>query len=247
MNKGTPLILAILILLISSLACQAVTGLAPRSVRGSGNVVTEDRNVSGFTGIDLASIGNAVIEIGQDEGLSIQAEDNLMQYIQTEVRGNTLEIRNQNNLNFQPREQIIYTITVANLEELTISGLGSVDAPDLQADNFQINISGGGDVEISSLEASTLDVDISGLGNLFIRSGQVNQQDVHISGSGDFRALDMQSQRARVQISGLGSSSLWVTTDLEVNISGGGSVRYKGNPTVQEELSGLGRVEKIEE
>jgi hypothetical protein len=50
-----------------------------------------------------------------------------------------------------------------------------------------------------------------------------------------------------VQISGLGSSSLWVTTDLEVNISGGGSVRYKGNPTVQEELSGLGRVEKIEE
>ena len=237
-------------LLMSTLACQVAfnAGSNPitiggRTVRGSGTLATEERRVSGLSAVDLGSLGHLVIELGDQEMLRIEAEENLLEYIETDVRGNTLEISTRRGINLNPREPINFYLTIQSLDSISVSGLGDVEAPGLEADEFSVEISGSGDVSLDSLVASRLRVDISGLGNLDIEAGQVDDQDIEISGDGDYNARDLESNTAEVDISGLGSAILRVSDHLEANISGGGSVRYYGDPSVDKNVSGLGRVE----
>lgn len=246
MKSKSLLILPIAVLAISSLACQFVTGLAPTMLRGSGNLVREERAVSGFSEIDLAGQGNLIIELGQAESLVIEAEDNFLPYIITEVRGQTLVIRQRDNTNFLPKESINLYLTVESLEGINISGLGDVHAPVLTADAFSIAISGGGNLNLEGLEAGELVVAISGLGDVNIGSGTVGSQEITISGGGNYQGERLESRNAGVNISGLGNVYLWASENLSVTISGGGSVHYLGSPSLTQSISGLGNVEKIE-
>lgn len=58
--------------------------------RGSGNLITEEREVSDFDRVELASDGELMLTQGGSESLIIEAEDNVMSYITSEVRGGTL-------------------------------------------------------------------------------------------------------------------------------------------------------------
>ena len=249
MKKNYVLIAAtIAVLLLTTLACRvSFNEIGLRGVSGSGEVVVVDRPVSSFDSIDFSGVGQMIIEIGEEESLRIEAEDNIIKYIETEVRGDTLTIGMRPRINLRPTEPIIYYATVVSLEEISVSGAGNVDAPGLAAARFRVHISGAGDVDIDGLEADELDVTISGLGNLSIFDGQVNTQDVDISGSGSHEARQLTSAYADISLSGLGSAAVWVTERLDVDISGAGSVRYAGDPSVSSNVSGLGSIKQIEE
>jgi hypothetical protein len=234
------------ILLVSvSLACQLSVNVPFMGVRGSGNVVTEERQVGDFTRIELSGMGDLEIETGDRPALRIEAEDNLLPLIETEVIGDTLRIGFKDNSYPRPTRSIRYFLTVVSLEALDASGLGNIKAPDLQAERFTIAISGGGDIVLASLEAETVEIDISGLGNLEIGGGEAANLEVDISGGGDLDSENLQVQEADISISGLGSATVRVSDLLRADISGGGSVRYYGNPTIDEQVSGLGQVEKL--
>jgi hypothetical protein len=246
MKKRNYLISVVLVLALSTLACGVnFNSFGINTVRGSGTVVTEERPVSAFTRIELSGIGNLVIEVGSEETLDIEAEDNLLEYFETRVRGDTLEIGSREGENLQPTEPIIYNLTVKTLDSISVSGLGNVHLPEYEVDRFSIDISGAGDVNLEGLHAEQLDVSVSGLGSVGIDAGEVSSQTIDISGSGDYNAPQLESRTADVQVSGLGSAELWVTQDLRVIISGSGSVSYAGDPDVYSDISGLGSLNKI--
>lgn len=233
------------ILLFGTLFLQGCIGL--RTVRGTGDMISEEREVGDFSAIEFSSIGTVLVALGEEESLQVEGEDNLLRYIETEVRDQTLHIEIQNGVNIIPTQSMIFHITAKDLEALAVSGVGNIDAPVVEAGLFAVAISGGGDINIEGLEATQLEVDISGLGNFGIAEGAVESQEIAISGGGNYNAREMTSGEARVNISGLGSATIWVTDRLDVDISGGGSVRYIGNPTVEQNVSGLGRVEHLGE
>lgn len=248
MKKQYLLIVVVLVMALSTLACGvSFNDFGINTVRGSGILVTEERPVSTFERIELSGIGMLVIEIGSEEALVIEAEDNLLEYLETSVRGDTLEIGSRERTNLQPTEPISYYLTVKSLDSISVSGLGNVEAPGMETTRFSVDISGAGDVNMDSLHAEQLDVSISGLGSVGIDAGQVSEQTIDISGSGDYNGRNLESRTADVQVSGLGSATLWVTQDLSVNISGSGSVRYAGDPSVDSDISGLGSLKKINE
>jgi hypothetical protein len=244
-EKQKKFLLPITLLLLTAFACQLTSEVPFQIVRGSGNVVTEDREVEDFTRIELSGIGDLEIELGDQPALRIEAEDNIMPLIETEVVGDTLRIGFREDTTPSPREPIRYFLTVVSIESMDASGLGNITAPGLQADSFSVNISGGGDIDIDSLEAQTIEVNISGLGNLQIDGGEVGNLEVDISGGGDLNTENMEAQEADIQISGLGTATIRVSENLRVDISGGGSVRYYGDPNVDEQVSGLGNVERL--
>jgi len=246
MKKQYILIIVVLVMALSSLACGVnFNGFGINTVRGSGSLVTEERPVSAFERIELSGIGKLIIRLGSEEALVIEAEDNLLEYIETTVRGDTLEIGSREGMNMQPTEPIIYNLTVKSLDSISVSGLGNVVVPELEATRFSVDISGAGDVNLDSLHAEQLVVSVSGLGSVGIDAGQVSAQTIDISGSGDYNGRNLESQTTDVQVSGLGSATLWATQDLLVNISGSGSVRYAGDPNVDSDISGLGSLDKI--
>lgn len=240
------ILMALISLLIVTLACSVSIGnIGLRSVRGSGEVVTEERDVREFRKVILSGIGQLKIETGETQDLRIEAEDNLLEYIETEVSGDTLTIGISERTNLRPTEPINYYLTVTELDTIEVSGAGSIDAPDLEADRFSVSLSGAGGIEINSLVADRLDVVISGLGNLTINGGEVSEQRIEISGSGNYNAREMGSLEADINLSGLGNATVWVTQFLNVEISGAGSVNYVGTPRISSDVSGLGSLKKI--
>ena len=210
MNK-TRLTILLAIFILTSLACGLADGLGDATtVRGSGNVVEETREVSGVTGVNLATIGDLTIEVGDTESLRIEAEDNLMEYFETEVRGGKLTIGTQNNVRLETTKPVRYYLTVTGLDTIEISSAGDIQAPNLEAGDFSITISSVGDLEMGELNAGTLEVDIGSTGNLDIGGGEVTTQNIKIGSSGNYTAQDLASDEADVRLSSTGSATIWV-------------------------------------
>ena len=252
MNGFTKSITIMLVLAAATTAC--IGPVKPRLIRGSGDIIEEDRDVTGFDKILMAGFGQIIITQSDRESLSIETDDNLMEYIKTEVKGDTLEIdfsddiilSSRVRMSLEPSAGIIFRISVIDLEKVSVSGAADIQADKLKSDRFEINFSGAGDITIDDLNANQLEVNLSGAGDINL-IGKVDSQDIHLSGLGSFGAFDLESQEASVIISGAGNVELWVTETLDVVISGAGDVEYYGEPSVKPQISGLGRLQGLGE
>lgn len=191
------------------------------TIRGSGIVVTEERTVGGFTSISLEGIGQLVIDQTGSESLTITADDNLLPYIETRVRGRQLIIGVQTNTIFRNVTDLTYHITADVLDSVELNGVGTVQVNNLNGDNWRADLSGGGNIVVS---------------------GTVGKQTVEINGAGAYTADELASREAVVRHSGAGLAVVQVSEQLDVRIDGMGSVEYLGNPTVKQTINGLGSV-----
>ncbi len=234
-------------------------------VQGSGHLAREERQVRGISGVNLATIGTLYIEVGDKEQFHIEADDNLLEYFETDVKAGELVIETRPNTNLRPKEPVKYYLTVKDLESIKVSSCGDIEGPDIEADRFSIAIYSSGSVEVGDVDARALDVRISSCGNVLVddvdvksldvdinssgnfraASGSVVDQDVRISSSGNYHGRAIKSERARVRVSSSGSAHVHVTDELDVVISSSGSVYYVGNPSVRQSISSSGRVKHV--
>jgi hypothetical protein len=231
------------------------------TLEGSSRSVTEIRQVSGIRRVSLDNQGDLSIMLGDTESLVVEAEDNLMPYIITDVRDGELRIYNEGRQWFRNREPIRYFLTVRSLEGIEIGSTGSVDAPDLNADRFDIdirstgnlvmgtleagdvdiNVSSTGDVMLRRLNASRLDVSISSTGHVSIRGGHVSGQEIRISSTGNYEAMDLDSNVADVRLSSTGSAFISVNDYLEATLNSTGSLHYRGGASTDIRRNSVGK------
>jgi hypothetical protein len=219
-------------------ACSSLPGI----VSGSGEIASETRTFAGITGVALATSGNLTIELGEEESLLIEADDNLLPYIKTDIHDGALTIGNRPEMILKPSQEIRYVLTVRSLESIAVLSLGSIIAPALQADHFLVEINSTGKIAIASLNTKSLEVTIVSIGDVEIRGGQVESQQVTIASTGTYTAGDMRSQNAEISIKSSGGATIWVTDHLDVNIKSNGDVYYYGSPDVSLETASSGKV-----
>lgn len=225
---GVPLILTVV-------ACNGVLG-----ERGSGNVTTETREVSDFDGIDLAGQGRVEIDFGETESLVIEAEDNLMPLLTSEVEGGILTLGTTRNIN--PTEDVVFSVTVTSLDRLRLSGSGTIQAPELAGESIAIDVRGSGGVSLTDLDVGEVRAEISGSGDIEL-SGIADRLNGLVSGSGQLEAAALTVAEADVGISGSGDVVVNATDSLVAEVRGSGSIEYLGNPSVQADVSGSGSVD----
>lgn len=208
----------------------------------SGVVRSEVREVSGFNAVSVNSFGEMQIRQGDVESLTIEAPSDYLRYLETSVVNNTLNISTRRGFIGAPVRRVIYTLTVKDLNSISLSGAGLIKILDgLKSGDFKLNLSGAGSIEIDNLSASSLTMNFSSAGAIVI-AGKVEKQSVTISGVGSYEAGDLESQSAKVILSGAGSAVVWAKESLDVTVSGVGSVSYFGSPQVSQNISGLGSV-----
>ena len=214
------------------------------SVPGSGKIEEETRKVSDFNAIDIRYPAEVVIKQGESESLTIEAEDNLLSQITTEVRSGTLVIENGED-NFSkrvdPTRPVKLTITVTDLEEINFSSAGQLTVESLKGDTLKVYLSGAGDITLNDLDLNRLEARLSGAGAI-TANGKADSANISISGVGDFDGSELATLTADVRISGLGSISIRVEDELVATVSGAGSVTYYGSPKVTKTISGAGDV-----
>jgi hypothetical protein len=238
-------LLSSLLAAISLLAC-GIFNINPdgKTITPSDNIVTENRAVNGFTGVDMSTIGTVTITQGGKEALVITGSDNLVELVTTDVRNGVLVIAMENvNVQSMKKENILtFEITVKELDSLTVSGLGTVEMSGLETQSLALVMSGAGAIALDQLKAEDVNVDISGVGGITVE-GIANHVDVSISGAGELNATDLEARTANANISGLGTATVWVTDELTGEISGAGSVLYYGEPKTNTKSTGVGRFE----
>jgi len=213
-------------------------------VRGSGDIETEERDVSDFHKVHLSGVGNLIITQGEEESLTVEADDNIIPLINTDVFGERLTIGFKRGYNFIPSAKIKFYLTVVDLDEISLSGAGDIDCDDFNTDRLEFDISGVGDIDFN-INAERVETTSSGAGDITL-SGKVDSQEIDIGGVGKYDAEELESRECSISLSGAGSATVNVSEELDVSISGVGNVNYAGSPHVEQDISGLGRVKSID-
>jgi len=129
MKNHKYIIVAVFLLVFVSSACSAVPVFSS-TIEGSGNIITEARDVSGFDRVTLSGFGEVTVEQGEAESLTVSTDDNIMPYVTTEVRNNTLILDFDDkgrNRGYNPTDGIKFNLVVKDLSRIDISGAGSFD------------------------------------------------------------------------------------------------------------------------
>jgi len=234
-----------------------------RRVQGKGPVVSQEIEIEDVRGVHLGTIGHVFIEIGDEEKLVVEAQENIIEALDIDIRRGLLEIEYRGNI--RTSRPVKYHLTVKELEEILLSSSGDIDAPDVEAEEFtianrssgdldmgslicdraEIDISSSGDINLEKLEATVLSVDISSSGSLVIEDGSVKKQRISISSSGDYKARKLISDEADVRLSSSGDAKIHVNEYLDASTSSSGSVYYSGDPEVDRWKSSSGDIRRV--
>lgn len=202
-------------------ACESGdAGIGAGSIEGSGSLATESREVAGFEEVVLVASGNVTVDVTGTESLTIEADDNILPLLTSDVSGGRLELGVERGTSISPTS-ITWRLTAKDLSAITILG--------------------GGDFTISGVDAGSFSTTIDGAGNVEV-SGSADELTVQINGAGDFRGEGLAARIGSVSIPGSGSAVVNVTDQLDVSIPGAGDVQYIGEPTVTSDIPGVGDV-----
>ena len=199
------------------------TSCSLHTIQGSGVAATQERQVPAFQRVQVNGSAHAIVKVGGERRVSLSGDDNLLEYVETEVRGDTLHVGLQSG-SYSFRRGLTIEIQTPSLAGFTISGSSQASLSGLQGDECALSISGSGDLEAT---------------------GQVERLRARISGSGTMDLAQLQARSLDADISGSGDMRVNASESLNVSISGSGDVRYQGSPQVSQHVSGSGSVGKL--
>ncbi len=189
-------------------------------IKGSGNVVTQKRELNGFNSIEVSGAFKVVVVAQKDFGVVVEADDNIIPLVITEVDDQTLEIKRDRS--FSTGSAVTIRVFAPNIEGIENSGASNVRVSNLANDSLEIHSSGASKTELE---------------------GSTGRLSVELSGASSIEASDLNSERASIDGSGASFAAVTATKELSVDLSGASRVRYKGNPEkLVRNTSGASRV-----
>lgn len=217
-----------------------------KSIRGNHKMVTETRTTSDYDGIGVAGSFDVKLVEGKEGKITINAEENLIPYIITEVDNNTLKIKWKKGYSISTNKHILVTVPFKSISKVSLAGSGDVytDNATITSDNLKASLSGSGDIRLD-VKTGKLEARIAGSGDIEL-TGITDDLSASIAGSGDVKSYDLLAKNGDLRISGSGGIKANVSDMLKVSIAGSGDVTYKGNPKEDVRISGSGSVRSKE-
>lgn len=230
----------LIILLLGGLIISAcsLTGIS-----GKGDVKKETREVGDFTGISVGGAFDVVVEQGSSNSVVIEADENLLEHIETAVEGGVLKIRTTQNI--YKHKMLNAYVVLKEFESLKISGACDLKTRGtLRGDKVSMRLSGASDATIS-LECQELDYKASGSSDAVIK-GKADRLYVDISGASDLKSTSFKVNDCKIETSGASDARVNVSNSLEADASGSSEVLYAGNPKdLDYETSGAAEVKPL--
>ena len=233
-------------------------------VRGTGRIAVEMREVSGFSGVVLHTVGDLEIEIANHEDLRIEAEENLLEYIETEVVDGVLIIKQLERTRLKPSKPVRFHLNMRKLDHVVHtagghihipriatkrlrvehSGSGKISVTELELGSLTVHASGSGKVELYNTAASRCRLTQSGSGGVTVRYLKGLSNDVRLTGSGDISISDgnVVQQSAIVSGSGAFKGAGLRTSETEVMVSGSGSAFIHAKDQLDATITGGGDI-----
>ena len=220
-------------------------------------MIKETREINSFTKISFRDFGTLILTQGETESLEIEADQDLLAELISEVRGDTLVLgidedwinrigKVISSVFSNDEHKVIYHLTFVDLSQIKVSGKCTLKCDSLDAKDLTLKVSGLGNMVINDMDCGSLETNVSGRGDISL-SGHADHQKIRISGSADYNAPNLESLSTQITISGQGNATVRVQDDLDITISGLGQVNYYGQPKIRQVISGLGKSKRLNE
>jgi hypothetical protein len=211
--------------------------------RSTGNFIKEERSVSNFTRLDIGGAFKVYISQGEQEKLVIEADDDEIKEIITEVVGEKLKIYTKSGWGASFHEMTIY-LTFKNLDYINFSGAVEVIGENAMTfTELEMDVSGAAEINIA-LNAERFEAEFSGASEIDF-SGKCKTGYFGLSGASDFNAENLEFQDLNIDVSGASEAKVWATGTLNIDASGASDIRYKGSPKVSIDESGASSVKPL--
>lgn len=240
MRKYVWLLIAIPVMMSS---CRYVLG---KRIRGNGIIKTEDRNVSPFKNVEVSGAINVYVSQGESKPVRLEGDENLLRFIEVLQEGDRIIVRTRPGYNLSPTGDLRIYVTSPVYNNMEVSGACDIigQSKISNPEDLELRASGAGDIKME-VDAPKIKASISGSGSINLR-GQTKDVDLELSGAGNAHCFDLLAENTKVEISGAGSAQVFASVKLDAEVSGVGSVTYKGNAAnVSQHVSGVGSVSKV--
>jgi hypothetical protein len=230
--------IAILSILMSSCDFSFGSGIA-----GNRNVVTEEREADESFTIIKASEGlDVYITQSETAAIEVEADENVIGLIATDIDGNTLRIHTEKNIGRCKAKKV--HVSVPNIEKIvSTSGADVFSTAPIVTDRLEVRSNSGADVKIE-VEADNVSCSTSSGADIRI-AGSANSLVADASSGSDIRAKELIVKDCNASASSGADVIVHVTEKLTASSSSGGDVSYYGNPpTVTKNKSVSGGVHK---
>jgi hypothetical protein len=236
----------LLLLLIASISLPSCRYAFGTRVRGNGNVRTEDRSLGNFQSVSSFGQYNVYLAQSSDYKVSVEAEDNLLPYIETYVENGELKVRTKEGYSLRNNREISIHISAPSFSAISTVGSGDIIAQSMINNSSAISLhaTGSGDIKVN-LNAPEVKADVTGSGSINLE-GETKSFNGEILGSGNIKAFDLKSENTDVEISGSGNADVFASVKLSVEVNGSGDVKYKGAGQVASNIHGSGSVKKVD-
>ncbi|MGB8489551.1 MAG: head GIN domain-containing protein [Bacteroidales bacterium] len=226
--------------------CLAITscinGQIHRTVTGDHHVVKKEREAGKFTGIRVNSGIDVYLKQTGSESIVVEADENLHEYIKTEIRDGILHV--YTDVNIRSAEMKRVYVTMKDIESAKTTSAGDIigESP-VNATRLELTSSSAGDIKLE-VHATEIEADLNSSGDMTL-SGDADKLTANLSSAGDLNAFNLEVKKADISASSAGNADVNVTEDLIARASSAGEINYRGNPaTVDAHSSSAGGIHK---
>ena len=231
------IILIALILVTNSINAQ-------ERIKGNGNITSVTRLTSDYNTVSFAGSFNYVLVSGKEGEIKIEGEENLLEYIITEVKNGALSIKTEKKINLlTSRNQTIkITVPFEDIHAVSLAGSGNVwNESIISTPTFEVSVTGSGEAELE-VNTTSLEAKVTGSGDLDLK-GKTTDLKLNVLGSGKFEGAKLEANAVDVSVTGSGAATITCSGHLKARIKGSGKIKYIGNPVTKDsKVSGSGTI-----
>lgn len=215
-----------------------------KTIKGNGNMTTITRTTDSYDAIKCAGSMDFILISGTEGNITIEGEENLLEYIITEVKDNVLKVKVKKgkNLKFSKNKTIKITIPFENISKVSLSGSGDLWNKDvINTTNLDVALAGSGNI-VLNVKTSSIEGSVAGSGDLTLK-GSTNNLEAKVAGSGDFHGFELQANNTEVSVAGSGDAEVVSSQSIKARVAGSGDIVYKGNPKKEDtKVAGSGSI-----
>ena len=231
------------IILVFASGCREIAG---RRIRGNGHITSQTRSVSGFRNVEVSGAIDVYVKQDSATSVKVEADDNILEYVQVHTNGSTLEIYTESGFNLRPSNKIKVFLTNPGFDGLDISGACTITSENelTSSERINLNLSGASEGRLA-INAPSVIIEVSGASTAELK-GRTKDLDVSAHGASRVRGYDLMTENSDVNISGASHAELYASVSLDGEASGASSVYYMGNASNNIRPSGASHVGKKE-
>jgi len=202
-------------------------GQIRRTVYGNNKVVKKEREAGRFSGLRVSSGIDVYLRQTGEESIEVEADENLHEYILTEIRDGVLHVYTEANIREAEMKRVY--VTMNDIRSLKTSSAGDIigESP-VKTGELELSASSAGDIKLE-VYVREIEANISSSGDVTL-TGETDILNATLSSAGDLNAYGLEVREADVSASSAGDADISVSERLRARSSSAGDINYRGNP-----------------